>query len=117
MRRFNMNGYEWRIIKVSPYSEVLIDRTGTLTVATTDPHNQTIYISFNLYGDFLTRVIIHELGHAAMFSYYLIDDIHAIVPKWNWVEAEEMAANFMADYGWKIFQVLRDLMFYRGDPQ
>lgn len=110
MKHFNMNGYDWLFVEVSPDSDLLIDRTGTKTVATTDPYVQVIYISNDLYGDFKARVIIHELGHAALFSYYLIDDIHYVVPQWNWIEVEEMAANFMADYGWKIFEVFRELM-------
>lgn len=110
MKHFEMNGYDWVLVEVSPDSHLLIDRTGTRTVATTDPYALAIYISKAIYGDFKARVIIHELGHAAMFSYYLIDDIHNLVPSWRWIEAEEMAANFIADYGWKIFQVFRDLM-------
>lgn len=106
-----MNGYDWILVEVSPESHFLVDRTGTRTVATTDPYVRVIYISNAIYGDFKSRVIIHELGHAAMFSYYLVDDIHSIVPRSKWIEAEEMAANFIADYGWKIFKVFRDLMF------
>lgn len=109
MKHFDMNGYDWTLIEVPYDSNLLVDRTGMRTVATTDPYYQTIYISDDLRGDFRSRVIIHELGHAAMFSYYLIDDIHRLLPRRRWIEAEEMAANFVADYGWKIFEVFRDL--------
>lgn len=114
MRRFYMNGYEWWVIRVSPDSHYLIDRTGALTVATTDPTALTIYISSALSGEFFTRVLIHELGHATMFSYYLVDDIHSMVPPDKWIEAEEWTCNFLADYGQNVFRVLDDLYFQGG---
>lgn len=107
---FEMNGYVWSIVEVAPNSSALIDRTGTLTVATTDPITLTIYISSELQGEFKARVLAHELGHASMFSYYLVDDIHrSVYPEYH-IAAEEWACNFIADYGWKIFQVLREVL-------
>lgn len=98
-----MNGYLWRIKFVSPNSPVLMDRTGKMTVATTDPTLQLIYLSRNLTGAFLMKVLIHELGHCALVSYGLLDDIHRMVKPEYWMEAEEWACNFIADYGAKIF--------------
>lgn len=104
-----MNGYEWTISVVNPKSHYLVDRTGSLTVATTDPSTLTIYISSELSGYFREKVLIHEMGHATMFSYYLIDDIHSMVPYEKWVEAEEWMCNFLADYAQNIFRIINGL--------
>lgn len=105
MDEFFMNGYHWRICFVDPNSEQLIDRTGKLTVATTDPTTFRICLSNALYGDFLFRVILHELGHCALFSYGLLNDVHRVVPRSHWIEAEEWLCNLIADYGTVIFQI------------
>ena len=103
MNRFTMNGYLWRVCFVDNDDPMLVDRTGELTVATTDPTTLRVYISNDLDGSFLTRVLIHELGHCAMFSFGLLDDIHRMVQPRYWIEAEEWICNFIADYGMKIF--------------
>lgn len=110
MRSFEMNGIHWRVEYVRPNSPYLIDRTGRSTVATTDPETCTMYISRILSGDFLNHVVTHELGHCIMFSYGLIDDIHSVVSPENWIEAEEWVCNFIADYGRKILDSLRDIL-------
>lgn len=103
MDSFLLNGYLWRVKFVDPNSSYLVDRTGTLTVATTDPTTGYIYLARNLQGDFLKRVLIHEIGHCALFSFNLLEDIHNFVEPAYWIEAEEWVCNFIADYGWKIF--------------
>lgn len=100
-----MNGYHWQIKFVDPYNPLLVDRTGTLTVATADPLTSCVYISDAISGSFLTRVLIHELGHCAIFSYHLLDDIHQMIKPKYWIEAEEWVCNFIADYGFKIFDI------------
>ena len=104
MTRFTMNGYLWRIVYVSSYDPILVDRTGNLTVATTDPKDLCIYISDEISGSFLFRVLVHELGHCAIYSFNLLNDIHRMVHPKYWVEAEEWICNFIADYGMKIFK-------------
>lgn len=98
-----MNGIDWRVVYVRSNDPMLIDRTGKLTVATTDPNNYTVYLSNKLQGPFLIKVILHELGHCAMVSYNLLNFIHSSVYPEKWIEAEEWVCNFIADYGFKIF--------------
>lgn len=98
-----MNGYSWRVCYVDADDPMLVDRTGRVTVATTDPGTLTVYILRDLDGAFLSRVLIHELGHCAMFSFGLLDDIHRMVHPRYWLEAEEWVCNFIADYGMTIF--------------
>lgn len=100
-----MNGITWYIKVVDPGSSLLIDRTGARTVATTDPVKHNVYVSSLLYGDFLTKVFIHELGHCAMISFDLLSDVHKMVKKEYWVEAEEWICNFLAEYGLTIFNI------------
>lgn len=103
MHRFTMNGYLWRVCYVNPNDPMLVDRSGTLTVATTDPSTLCVYISNAIQGSFLYRVVIHELGHCAIYSFGLVDDIHRMTYPEYWVEIEEWICNFIADYGQTIF--------------
>ena len=103
MDGFTMNGYSWRVCYVDADDPMLVDRTGRVTVATTDPGTLTVYILRYLDGAFLSRVLIHELGHCAMFSFGLLDDIHRMVHPRYWLEVEEWVCNFIADYGMTIF--------------
>lgn len=105
-----MNGYFWKVRFVEPYDSRLIDRTNTRTVATTDSKNHVVYLSTALSGDFLNRVLLHELGHCAMVSYGLLDDIHRMVRPHFWIEAEEWICNFIADYGFQIFSAAYTVM-------
>ena len=103
MDHFYMNGYLWRVRFVDPDSDLLVDRTDTKTIATTDPETYCIYLSNALRGDLLNKVLIHELGHCTMISFHLLDDIHRMVKRRYWMEAEEWVCNFIADYGLRIF--------------
>lgn len=110
MASFVMNGRPWQVVFTDPYDPMLVDRTGTLTVGTTDPATSTVYLSNRLQGEFLTRVLVHELGHCAMFSFDLLGDIHRMVRPACWIEAEEWVCNFIADYGMTIFEVAKSVL-------
>lgn len=114
MDSFYMNGYLWHVKFVHPYSNYLVDRTQHLRVATTDPTNYTVYLSRMLSGDYLNRVLIHELGHCAMISFDLLNDIHRMVKPEYWEEAEEWICNFIADYGLKIFSAAYSVLGERA---
>lgn len=103
---FYLNGIYWRIKYVEPKNTMLVDRTGLLRVATTDPMSRCIYISSNLHGDFLLRVLTHEIGHCALVSFGLLDDIQRLVLPAYQREAEELMCNFIADYGLLIFRAV-----------
>lgn len=89
----------------NPNDKMLMDRTGKMTLATTDPNLATIFMSRSLSGALLMKVLIHELGHCALVSYGLLDDIHKVVKPEYWILAEEWVCNFIADYGAKIFSI------------
>ena len=110
MDSFYMNGYLWKVIFVDPNSDLLVDRTNTLRIATTDPVTYCVYLSNALEGDLLNKVLIHELGHCTMVSFNLLEDIHRMVKRKYWIEAEEWVCNFIADYGLRIFSVAYSIL-------
>lgn len=110
LRQFYMNGDLWRVQFVSPHDSVLIDRTGNRTLGVSDYSTHIISIANNLYGELLNRVFIHELGHCVMFSYGLLPELHRMVKKQYWVEAEEFVCNMLADYGCFVIGVAKDVL-------
>lgn len=100
---FTANGDEWRVKRVAWDDPVLVDRTGSLCIATTDPKTMTVYLADWLEGSLLARVLIHEMAHATMWSNGLIPKLRSMVKPENWIEAEEWVCNFLADYGMKIY--------------
>lgn len=105
-----MNNHIWNVVPVAPDSPLLIDRQNILTVATTDPNTHCIYYSEDLYGDFKKRVIAHEMGHAACFSYGLLKEIHQCCYPSRKIQMEEFICNFVADYGEMIFSITYEIL-------
>lgn len=114
MNEFYMNGYLWSICYVNRDDPMLIDRTGNKSVATTDGSTRTVYLSNDIFGDFKIRVLLHELGHVAMYSFGLLDQIHDMVYPEYWIEAEEWICNFIADYGKMIFDAASTVLGEHG---
>lgn len=109
-RSFRLNDLLWRVQFVPHNSKYLVDRTSTIRVATTDLNTLTIYLSDRLAYPFLKRVLLHELGHATMLSYGVLDYIHDRVDPEYWIDVEEWICNFLADYGGQIFETARDIL-------
>ena len=107
---FYMNGLRWRVRFTYPTDPVLVDRTGTLTIGVTDSATMTIYLSNKLRGEFITRVVLHELSHAMMYSYHYLYEIHRYCKKRYWIEMEELIANLIADRAYEIFQRAYDIV-------
>lgn len=104
LKRFVINNSIWRVITVSPDSEYLWDRTGNLTVATTDPKEHCIFVSEVIYGDFLLRVLIHEMTHVVLWEYDVIFRIHKYCYPEYRIDMEEEICNILADYGEFIYE-------------
>lgn len=107
---FYMNGLHWNVRWTNPTDPILVDRTNVLTCAVTDPDTMTIYLSNKLCGGFLTRVVLHELSHAMMYSYHYLDEIHRYCKKRYWIDMEELIANLIADRAYEIFQRAYDIV-------
>ena len=107
---FYMNGLRWRVRFTYPTDPVLVDRTGNLTIGVTDSATMTIYLSNKLRGEFLTRVVLHELSHAMMISYGYLEQIHRYCKKRHWVDMEELIANLIAQQAKEIFERAYDIV-------
>lgn len=99
MAGFYLNGIYWRVSYVDPYDKYLVDRTKHLRLATTDVRSHHIRINEDIEGELLTKVLLHEIGHATMASYGLLDELHRFVKREYWVESEEWVCNLIAEYG------------------
>lgn len=110
LRQFYMNGDIWRVQFVPSQDDVLIDRTGNRTLGVSDYFTHIISIANNLHGELLNRVFIHELGHCVMFSYGLLPELHRMVKKRYWVDAEEFVCNILADYSHFVIGTARDIL-------
>ena len=107
---FYMNGDWWSVRWTDPVDPILVDRTNVLTCAVTDPDTMTIYLSNKLRGEFLTKVVLHELSHAMMISYGYLEQIHRYCKKRHWVDMEELIANLIANQAKEIFQRAYDIV-------
>lgn len=107
---FYMNGLHWNVRWTNPLNPILVDRTNAFTCAVTDPETMTIYLSDQLKGKFLNRVLIHELGHCVMYSYNLVSEIHKMCKRRYWIEMEEFCANILADYGNQVFGIAYSIL-------
>lgn len=72
------------------------------SVATTDWLTRCIYLSDELYGSFLLKVLKHELYHCYEFSQIAYD-----LP----VYEEELVADFIATYGEELINLAYDLYY------
>lgn len=108
--QFTLNGYTWHIEFVNPNDPMLIDRTKSLRVATTDYSTHTVYLSTDLHGDFFVKVLLHELGHCAIYSFGLDVKIRQVVYPEYWIETEEWLCNYLWNYGFQIFRTLYKTM-------
>lgn len=108
-RGFVIGGEWWHVKIVPPSSPVLVDRTGTLTVATTDSAARCVYVSSAIHGRFLKRVLGHEITHVIMSIYGFNDDLKRSIRKRDYVEIEEMICNIVANHGGDILRIADDL--------
>lgn len=97
---FEINGVIWKIVFAKGNSDVFRRSNGTYTVGVTDNGRKTVFLNENLYGDFLRKVLCHEIVHCFCFSY----DIE--MP----IEVEETIADFVATYGSDVVDLTRCIM-------
>ena len=97
---FEINGIEWEIIYVHPFSDDLRRSDGSLTLGVTDMSKRAVFLSYELKGAMLRRVLAHELTHCFCFSYSIY------IP----IEQEEFMADWISLYGADLIYLLDDLM-------
>lgn len=96
---FVINGVKWDILFIPPQSDKLRRSDRSLTCGVCDFGDKCIYLSDMLRGAFLRKVYIHEVCHAAVFSYSINLDI----------SQEEFLCDFIASFGDEIFAIVDDL--------
>lgn len=89
---FKINNIIWDLEFVDPNDKKLMRSDGTYSVGCTDANDYTIYISNNVSGKFLQKIITHELCHAYMISYDVYMPIYV----------EEQLCSIMTTYGKQI---------------
>ena len=92
------NGKLWRIVRVHPNDTRLIDRTGTVRIATTDPQTRSVYIAWDIPPPLLDKVLMHEISHAITVSYGLLKPLRQSVPQDAWITVEEWASQLVENY-------------------
>lgn len=98
---FTINGEHWQVKLCSAHHPMLVRSDGSLSVGACDDASKTIYLNGNLRGDFLKKVLCHELTHAAMFSYNI----------YLTLEQEELLAELICTYGEEIITVTNTLFY------
>lgn len=97
---FVVNGVEWNLSLVEPYSDNLRRSDNTITLGVTDNNTKTIYVNDRLSDAMFDKVLCHELVHVFSFEYnYNID-----------IQTEEIIADFMSLFGRDIIYLLDDLI-------
>ena len=92
---FAINGIYWKLAFVPANFPLLQRSNGQFTIGACDNLTRTIYLSETLSGDFLKKVLCHEITHAAMFSYNVSLTI----------EQEEIIADIISTYGEQVIYI------------
>lgn len=98
MKPVVVNGEVWLVNRVLPGDPSLIDRTGTIRSATTDPVTHVINVSSDVTPPLLDKVLLHEVAHAITVSYGLLLPLRATIPDNLWVLVEEWAVELLEKY-------------------
>ena len=109
MREFWLNGEKWRMVRVGPASPALVDRTGRLALATTEPQSRLICVSNAIDGDALERVVVHEVAHAALVSFGLLENVGRFAKPHSTVDAEEFVCGFVSECGGAILSAAYEI--------
>ena len=92
---FMINGVPWDIEYVDSDSNLLLMPNGEYTLGCADNSVQIVYLSDDIYGDTLQKVLAHEICHAVCFSYSLnLSD-----------DEEEKFCDLIATYGFEILDI------------
>ena len=105
-----MTGRAWEVVAVSPDDLRLVDRTGLPKLGTTDPRARTVYLSNELRAPLVDKVLMHEVAHAATFSYGLLDELGSAVPEASRIAAEEWAARLVEDHGIEAARIASEIL-------
>lgn len=86
---FVINGINWDILLVPSTYYKLRRNNSQLAIAACDNETKTIYLSNDIKGDKLKKVLCHQITHAAMFSY----NVNLTI------DQQELIADIISTYG------------------
>ena len=99
---FSINGEQWRLLFVPSNHVALLKPSGKFAIGACDDYTKTIYLDKSLTGDYLKKVMCHEITHAAMFSYNISLSL----------QQEELIADLMSTFGDEIIDITNMLFNY-----
>ena len=99
---FSINGEQWRLLFVPSNHVALLKPNGKFAIGACDDYTKTIYLDKILTGDYLKKVMCHEITHAAMFSYNISLSL----------QQEELIADLMSTFGDEIIDITNMLFNY-----
>lgn len=102
---FLINNVYWKIAFVSPNFPLLQRLNGDYSIGACDNLTRTIYLSNQLYGELLKKVLCHEITHAAMFSYNVNLSL----------EQQELIADLISTYGEEIIYITNKIFIKLGN--
>lgn len=94
-----INDIIWNISFEPTNSPKLKKPLGESSVGVCDLKNHCIYINENAQGEFLKKILLHEITHAFIYSYGLSFDYLK----------EEYLADFIASYGEEILSIYKKI--------
>lgn len=106
IRPLVIRGSVWRVARVSPGNPFLIDRTGVLRIATTDPVGKVIRISYAVPASLFDQVYIHEAAHAMMIEAGITDVLWQVTEERRQVLTEEMLAWFLEHHAIEVIDAV-----------
>ena len=106
MRPLTIGNHVWRVVRVSPGDPLLMDRTGRMTIATTDPTTRTIRISKAVMPPLFDQVYLHEAAHAMMVEAGVPDLLQRLTDgRWQ-VLMEELVAWFLETHAIQVIDAV-----------
>ena len=99
---FIINGEQWRTLFVPSNDVSLLKPNGDFAIGACDDYTKTIYLNNQLYGEYLKKVLCHEITHAAMFSYNISLSL----------AQEELLAELMSTFGEEIVDITNIIFNY-----
>jgi len=101
-----IRGQSWRVVRVLPGDPLLIDRTGVMRLATTDPVLKVIRISMEVLPPMFDQIYIHEAAHAMMVESGVADTLSQLPDERQHVIAEEMLAWFLESHAIEVIDAV-----------
>lgn len=89
-----------------PGDPLLTDRTGTHTIATTDPESKLIRISSSVPLAMFDQVLLHEAAHAMMEESGVNDLLQRVPDDRNHVTDEELLAWFLETHAIEVIDAV-----------